>query len=364
MRIPAGVGSAAEVAGLLAAGVDTPWRVALDVGGCRVDVVTNEEALQVRLTAYFRDHVVEPDGEPDFRIVAVDAPEAEVALPLTQKSPDPGKTRIKEEFHDFSDGRLVRKRLTGMLFVFGGDDHLAYGPCLANDNQIVNFVNNRYMQWRLQQGYILCHAGAVALDGKGLAMCGTSGAGKSTTSLALVRSGLDFVSNDRVLLKRTNGVVELQGIPKHPRVNPGTLVHNPMLHPILTDEERARFLAMAPEELRTLEQKYDVLIDQVVGAGRFPLRAWLHALVVIAWNGDGPARRLPVDLAERPDLLAHVMKSPGLFYEPEGDEPEVDLSPEAYVEVLGARPVYEITGTRDFAAAEALCLEALNGAGD
>lgn len=43
------------------------------------------------------------------------------------EEPDPGKSKVKEEYADFPDGRLVRKRLTGMVFVFGEGDHLAMG---------------------------------------------------------------------------------------------------------------------------------------------------------------------------------------------------------------------------------------------
>ncbi len=357
MRLVAGTRSAGEAAAGLLAGVDAREQLLLDVGGCRVQVRTNEPRLRERLQRYFRDHLTDGEAPVDFRIVAVDGPPASLDFPLTEKTPDAGKTRIKEEYVDFPDGRLVRKRLTGMVFVFGGDLHVAHGPALANDNQIVNFVINRYMQWRLLQGYVLCHAGAVAREGRGLALCGTSGAGKSTVSLALVRRGMDFVSNDRLLLRRDGAGVEIQGVPKHPRVNPGTIVHNPMLHPLVPAAALERWLAMEPEELRVLEEKHDVLIDQVVGPGRFGLRATLEGLVVIAWNGEGPPRLGRVSLDERRDLLEHVIKSPGLFYEPDGDEP-VDLTPEAYLEVLSSRPTWEVTGSRDFAAVEELCMRA------
>ena len=65
------------------------------------------------------------------------------------KTPDPGKTKIKEEYVDLDDGRIVRKRLTGMLFVFGGGQNVAVGPCGANLNQVINFINNRYIEWLL-----------------------------------------------------------------------------------------------------------------------------------------------------------------------------------------------------------------------
>jgi HprK-related kinase B len=87
----------------------------------------------------------------------------------------------------------------------------------------------------------------------------------------------------------------------------------------------------------------------------------LEALVVLNWAGDGAARAQEIDLAKRPELLPAITKSPGLFYEPESDD-DVDLSPQRYVETLSLRPVIEITGRRDFGAAERLCLEVLGGA--
>ncbi|MEQ8329853.1 MAG: HprK-related kinase B [Longimicrobiales bacterium] len=332
----------------------------LDVDGCRVEVATNDPDLEKALGRYFRERRTESTGEPVFRIVAIEGPEVDVSLDLTVKPPEPGKAKVKEEWADVVDGRVVRKLTTGMLFAFGGHTHLAWGPCRANDNQVVNFVNNRYMQWRIEQGYVLAHAGAVAREGRGLAMCGASGSGKSTTALGLVARGLDFVSNDRALLRPGPDGVELLGIPKHPRVNPGTLVHNPLLHPILTAEQRDAYRAMDPDHLLRLEDKYDVLIDEIVGPDRFPLRARLQALVVVAWSGVGKARIRPVDLSARDDLLAHVMKSPGLFYEP-SDEADVRLDAGRYVDVVARVPVYEITGTRNFAAAEELCAAVLDG---
>ena len=65
--------------------------------------------------------------------------------------------------------------------------HAAVGPCLANDNQIVNFINNRLIEVRLRAGDLLFHAAGVARNGRGLALAGFSGAGKSTLALAIMR---------------------------------------------------------------------------------------------------------------------------------------------------------------------------------
>jgi HprK-related kinase B len=340
--------------------VATPHVVRLDVGGCRIDIATNEPSLARKLDRYFRECLTSASGPPDFAIAAIQAPVPDIQATWRTKPPEAGKTKIKEEWVDLPDGRVVRKRLTGMVFAFGGDVHVACGPCTKNDNQIVNFANNRYMQWRLAQGWILAHAGAVARDGRCLALAGRSGSGKSTAALEMLAAGLDFVSNDRLLLKARNGVVDVRGIPKHPRVNPGTILHNSLLDGIIPPKERARLLEMDARELRALEQKYDVIVPEVVGPGRFVMAAELEALVIFNWTGRGPAVARPVRLQDRPELLESVKKSPGLFYEPDAPDAAVDLSDEGYLEVLAASRVVEITGTQDFQAAARFCMDELS----
>ncbi len=352
--------TAAGLVASLTAGVSADHLVRLDVGGCRIDIASNHRGLVVRLERYFREVATSVTSPPDFRIVAIQSEAASLPLRWAAKQPDAGKTRIKEEWVDFPDGRAVRKRLTGMIFAFGGDTHLAYGPCIENDNQIVNFANNRYMQWRLAQGYLLAHAGAVAREGRCLALCGPPGAGKSTTALGLLSDGLDFVSNDRLLFRSSDGSVEVQGIPKHPRVNPGTILANPLLVHMIEEPERSRLRALPADELRALEQKYDVMIDEVFGPGRFRMQAELEALVVFNWGSNGTPAIGPADLSARLELLPMITKSPGLFYEADPQDERLDLSDARYVAALSGSRVLEITGRQDFEAARRLCLEALD----
>jgi HprK-related kinase B len=352
--------TAAGLVESLTAGVSVEHVVRLDVGGCRIDVASDDARLVATLDRYFHEVLTPDRAGPEFRIVAIQADPASLDLPWAAKPPDPGKTRIKEDWVDFPDGRAVRKRLTGMVFVFGGGVQLAYGPCLENDNQVVNFVNNRYMQWRLSQGYLLAHAGAVALSGRCLALCGPPGAGKSTTALSLLSAGLDFVTNDRLLFRSQGDSVEVQGIPKHPRVNPGTILANPVLSHMIEEPERSRLEALPPEQLRRLEQKHDVMIHEVFGAGRFRMQAELEALVVFNWSDRGRPSIEPADLAVRLELLPMITKSPGLFYEADPQSEALDLSDARYVEALSGSRVLEITGRQDFEAARRLCLEALD----
>ncbi|MBD3380865.1 MAG: HprK-related kinase B [candidate division Zixibacteria bacterium] len=331
----------------------------LDFGGCRIMVKSNNSNLNHNLKAYYRSFLCDQNYY-DILINAVYSQSPGINLDFSVKQPDPGKTRIKEEFVDLRDGRIVRKRLTGMVFLFGGSINLAIGPCDLNVNQVVNFINNRFIQWLLNRGCLLCHASAVA-DGKhGMAIAGFSGMGKSTLALHLMSHKLRFVSNDRLMIRRENSELLMYGVAKHPRVNPGTILNNETLFPVISRAERRRLVSLTSEELWDLEQKHDVIIEDVFGKDRFDLDSPLNTFVVLNWRlGGGPADVHTVDIDKRRDLLPAIMKSPGLFYEPDGDPNDYDFSETAYIELLKEIRIVEITGGVDFDHATRKCLDYL-----
>jgi len=334
-------------------------RVPLQFGGIRLDVHTNSSTLRDKLLSYYRDFMGNDDG-PLIEITAIEMPPLDVSLPLTIKKPDPGKTKIKEEYANLADGRIVRKRLTGMVFVFGGDRHVALGPCVANDNQVVNFINNRYIEFLIKRGGLLFHAAGIALNEKGLAISGFSGTGKSTLALHIMRSGTDFVSNDRVMVERAFQQLTMHGVAKMPRVNPGTVLHNDSLQSVIPPRERRVFEALDPDELWNLEHKYDAFIDRCFGRGKFRLSCPMAGLVVLNWRRiEAPCEVRPVDLNERRDLLPAFMKSVGLFFEMDDPARDLDFSEAAYLDLLKDRPVLEISGGVDFEAASGACLDFL-----
>ena len=329
----------------------------LDFGEAVVDLKTNSAALLEELGSYFEGFIAAEDRRPSCEVLAVDMPAPDWKLDLEVRPPEPGKFKIKEEFLDFPDGRLVRKRLTDVHFLFGPGLNLALGPCLDNANQVVNFINNRLIQDELDHGALLAHAAAVSLGDRGLALAGFAGMGKSTLALHLMSRGLTFVSNDRLLI-RENGL--MRGVPKLPRINPGTALNNPDLASVIPNDEREIFEKMATDEIWDLEHKYDVKISECFGPGRFDLTGRLHALTILNWNRNETGPRIrPVDLAARPDLLQAVRKDPGLFFQPQGHAP--DYSEGAYLERLQEVAVFEITGGVDFQAAASACLDNLAG---
>ena len=106
----------------LTAGADTPHRVFLAMGDCRFRVETNSLTLAGELTTYFAPFLCSP-GAADIAVTALQGPVPDLGLNFQVKEPDPGKTKVKEEWADLPGGRVVRKRLTGLHFL----DHAHHG---------------------------------------------------------------------------------------------------------------------------------------------------------------------------------------------------------------------------------------------
>lgn len=319
----------------------------LQLNKLNFEIKTNRPELAEELERYYRPFNVASEDAPQITVHALETPAWDCGLELRQKEREPGKSKIKEEYAELEGGRLVRKRLTGMVFIFGGAVNLALGPCLENPNQVINFINNRQIQWELEQGALLAHAAGVCGPSLGLAMAGRAGQGKSTLALHLMSRGVTFVSNDRLMVTRGQDGPVMTGLAKLPRINPGTALNNPDLKRVMSPKDQTCFAALPEGELWSLEHKYDVDIDTCFGAGRIRLGCTLDLLALLDWERDGgPCRLEQVDLSQSPDLLASFMKEPGLFYLPPVDQ--AAPSREAYLKMLAGAKVFVLTGGVDF----------------
>ncbi len=221
------------------------------------------------------------------------------------------------------------------------------------------------MNWLQHREWLICHAAGLVQDDAALGIAGFSGGGKSTLMLQLLEhEPISFLTNDRLFIRRRDQQVRALGIPKQPRINPGTIVNNPRLRSLIPEPERERLLALPAAELWELEDKHDVLVEQVYGAGRVSHGAQLSAFLVLNWqrDSDQPVQVRRVDLEQRRDLLSAIMKSPGPFYQyPDGSfyRDDTELDADAYLPVLADVPIYEATGGIDFDRLAQLCLTEL-----
>ena len=360
-----------DLLGLAAAvRVQHPIRARRDFhfGGLSVLVESNSVALVDALVAYFRPFLrdwTQAVGEPRTGLVvtALEAETPRFNLSYRDWPRDPGKLYLKERIADLAGGRVVQKVRTGMHFLVGGSMRVAVGPCLANANQVINFIVTQYIDHYLRQGWQLCHAAAVSTGGRGLALAGIAGAGKSTLALHLLGKGLAFLSNDRVLVRAGSEGVRQAGVPKLPRINPGTAMHQQELHGVLPAARRAELQKLESNALWTLEEKYDVDLDLAFGPGRLARTSALAGLVLLTWRRDesGPPQLRRAELDSRPDLLTAVAKNPGPFHL---GSRGAFVAPMAthHLQHLSRVPLFEITGGVDFERACSMCLEILERA--
>ncbi|MGG4094498.1 hypothetical protein [Paenibacillus lautus] len=67
------------------------------------------------------------------------------------------------------------------------------------------------------------HSGAIVVDNIGMLVMGNKGSGKTSTILAMLNSGANFVSNDLVFFKKCNNDYYAMGTPESIRIGIGTL---------------------------------------------------------------------------------------------------------------------------------------------
>jgi len=333
----------------------------LKFGQCHLRLESNSLELIQKLKLYFMPFI-NNDGVADIQVTALEMSEPDLGLDFIDWKRDAGKVGRKGSYIDIADGRVCRKVRTGMQYLLGKNDSLVFGECLKNDNQVINFLISQYITWLMHKGSALCHASALSKNGEGFAIAAFSGGGKSTLALHLMREGLNFVSNDRTLIEKCKNGVYMNGVPKQPRINPGTILHNPVLTNIIPKARQQELAKITQQELWELEEKYDADVEAIFGTGKFQLHSKLKAFVILNWdrNNSNSTEFKQVDIRERSDLLAAVMKPPGPFFIPPGEIVPHQITgtdSSDYIPILSKMPVYEVTGSVDFDKATAFCIK-------
>ncbi len=289
------------------------------------------------------------------------------ALPWQDWQREPGKQGRKEAIYDLSpNDRLIYKVRTGLIFWQHPTQLRALGDLLAHPNQVINFILSQYLSWRLNQSScdnsaLLGHCAALHYRNFGIAIAGFSGGGKSTLMLHLLREGDAFISNDRIVLQRriqqepNQSDILCYGIPKHPRVNPGTLLNNPALSGILPDPDR--YSTLSDQALRQLEEKYDVMVARHFPKQPYQTSTALDLLIILDWqtNSSEPTQLVPLNIHAEPKYLSAIMKPAGPFYQDaQGRTPTQAQSPnpQDYLQLLQNGTILRLTGKVDFDAAK------------
>jgi hypothetical protein len=118
----------------------------------------------------------------------------------------------------------------------------------------------------------LAHGSAVGHRGRAVLLTGRGGAGKTTTTLACVDAGLDFVGDNYLLLDLAGAVPRVYGLYGGARFWPGTLERLPHYKPLATRAAPEEKLSIEvarhrPGRLATGLPVSAVVVPRVIGAG-------------------------------------------------------------------------------------------------
>ncbi|MBO1923096.1 HprK-related kinase B [Thiomicrorhabdus sp. 6S3-12] len=346
---------------------------------------SNSEVLLQELADYFGNQAVWSDKNTDSdktqtreTVFIYESSLADKLIAATEWQDwkrEAGKSGRKDAVYDLDTAhgklRLLYKVKTGMLFLQPAEANpqfplMAFGPAEKHPNQIINFILTQYLNRHIRSNWLLGHAAGLQIKQQGVAIAGLSGGGKSTLMLHLLEEGEHFISNDRLLFKAdASDRMQMRGIPKQPRINPGTIVHNPRLHSLISERQRCEFLAMPQEELRALEMKFDAPVDRLYWGNCYLQECELDWIVILNWqaSSDESTQVHRTTLQESPHLIPALVKSPGPFYsDASGKFLKNGLIPDPldYQQALGKVAVLELTGKIDFTQAKSLILDQLN----
>jgi HprK-related kinase B len=319
--------------------------------GVALSVHTNDPRVTSGLARYFAPFRTSAPARDALAISALQGtPIYDPLLPGDVARGGPGRM-VKEAFYDVPGGRIVVKRRTGLVVYIAEPVHYVVGDLVANLSQAANVISMVFTKAMLRRGYVMLHASAALGGEGGVAFAAQSGAGKSTMALALVEAGYRFVTNDRLLVRLDNGQVEMVGVPKIPRVNPGTLLRLSRLTALLPPEARRRYEHMSPDALWATEEKRDVEVDRIFGPGTFQLTGRLRVIYLLAWRrGEAQWEVHPLDPQVRRAALRGMIKRVGV----QDLQPPSPAAQEAALDAMAdAIPVYEVTGQPDVGALRA-----------
>ncbi len=272
-------------------------------------VRTNSEDLATRLRAYYSPWVRNEVDDGSYLLYAFEGKASVDEKRLQDVPRRPGKL-TKEASYQTEGGKVILKKRTGVVIYQRNTERYIVGNLLEHLNQVVNQINDIFVERYLQDGYLLIHGSAVVNEnGLGVVFSCESGLGKSTMAVTLLEYGLRFMSNDRVLVKASGDHFELVGLPKKPRINPGTILSVPSLHHILSSDEHVFYSSLSRDELWHIEHKFDVEVNDLFGSDTFVLQGKLDSVFLLNWHRNGSGLSMAsIPLEQRSQMLRpHVL---------------------------------------------------------
>lgn len=103
------------------------------------------------------------------------------------------------------EGRLASSVEFGFFSLYSTEYDETYIWLCQDKHSIDNFISHplhmEFSWWAQRKGYAFLHSAAIGTKGNGVLISGAGGSGKSTLSMTALLAGMDFLSDDYLLVK-------------------------------------------------------------------------------------------------------------------------------------------------------------------
>ena len=104
------------------------------------------------------------------------------------------------------EGRLASSVEFGFFSLYSTEYDETYIWLCQDKHSIDNFISHplhmEFSWWAQRKGYTFLHSAAIGTKGNGVLISGAGGSGKSTLSMTALLAGMDFLSDDYLLVKK------------------------------------------------------------------------------------------------------------------------------------------------------------------
>ncbi|MGE0598731.1 MAG: hypothetical protein AB7J35_02760 [Dehalococcoidia bacterium] len=225
---------AAEAAGGIA-------RMPIALGPVRVMFEFAGPGLLPRLGAPFA-HLRTPEGPADLTIRAWDSESTGIELPKELPTPGTVYAQSLPAMSDEGDQRWTYFRPDPGLTVFDSPSQsatywvpaasaLTYGDIAGGFRAVI--------AWSMAERSIqFLHSAAVSAGGRAALIVGASGSGKSSTALACLLNGLEYLGDDHCLLELNANPPAVHSVYAAAKLHDSQLARFPELHPFVVNPDR------------------------------------------------------------------------------------------------------------------------------
>jgi len=217
---------------------------------------------------------------------------------------------------DANGGRVIYRRDTDVMTYIQRNIWTITGDLRAHPGEVTRALDAMLSLALVERGYLTLKSSAVTRDGVGIALVGGPDSARRALAVTLLTHGFRWVTEDLLLVRVTDGEIEMRGLPGLLRLNPGAMLAHPTLRATLTEEERTRYDGQNWRELRELDTRYMVDAAETFGIEGVSSGSTLRAVIALRWRASDPAESatlVPLARADAYEALADASRSYGLY---------------------------------------------------